>query len=58
MSNLSKKILWINPVTTELYNQIFKEEYEKVKQSDTIVDVVSLKPAPGPINYQKNVLII
>lgn len=51
---MKKKILWINPVTTDLYNQAFKEEYEKVKQSDTIVDVVSLKPAPGPIHLEYN----
>ncbi len=51
---MKKKILWINPVTTDLFDQTFKEEYEKVKQTDTIVDVVSLKPAPGPIHLEYN----
>lgn len=49
-----KKILWINPVTTDLFDATFKSEFEKVKQTDTIVDVVSLPPAPGPTHLEYN----
>ncbi|SES13166.1 hypothetical protein [Psychrobacillus sp. OK032] len=30
------------------------DEYKKVKQSDTIVDVISLNPEPGPIHLEYN----
>ncbi|MEH7344579.1 aspartate/glutamate racemase family protein [Bacillus sp. JJ1532] len=51
---MSKRILWINPITTDLFNQTFAEEFQKVKQPDTIVDVVSLVPANGPIHLEYN----
>ncbi|MGW8428435.1 aspartate/glutamate racemase family protein [Peribacillus simplex] len=51
---MSKKILWINPVTTDLFDQTFSNEFHKVKQSDTIVDVVSLVPSNGPIHLEYN----
>ena len=51
---MEKKVLWINPVTTDLFDATFKSEFEKVKQPDTIVDVVSLPPAPGPIHLEYN----
>lgn len=49
---LAKRVLWINPVTTDLFDAAFKSEFEKVKQPDTIVDVISLQPAPGPTHLE------
>lgn len=49
---MAKKILWINPVATDLFDATFRSEFEKVKQPDTIVDVISLKPAPGPTHLE------
>lgn len=51
---MEKKILWINPVTTDMFDAAFKSEFEKVKQPDTVVDVVSLAPAPGPLHLEYN----
>ncbi|MBB5326198.1 allantoin racemase [Anoxybacillus tepidamans] len=51
---MEKKVLWINPVTTDLFDATFKSEFEKVKQPDTIIDVVSLSPAPGPTHLEYN----
>ncbi|BAD77182.1 MULTISPECIES: aspartate/glutamate racemase family protein [Geobacillus] len=51
---MGKKILWINPVATNLFDETFKKEFEKVKQPDTMVDVVSLPPASGPTHLEYN----
>ncbi|WP_027415137.1 aspartate/glutamate racemase family protein [Aneurinibacillus terranovensis] len=51
---MEKKILWINPVTTNQFDVTFQSEFEKVKQPDTTVDVVSLTPAPGPLHLEYN----
>lgn len=49
-----KKILWINPVTTDTFDQIFADEFSKIKQPDTIVDVVSLSKSAGPHHLEYN----
>ncbi len=51
---MEKRILWINPVTTDLFNTIFKSEFDRIKQAGTIVDVVSLTPGPGPTHLEYN----
>lgn len=51
---MSKKILWINPVTTDSFDAVFRAEFEKIKEAGTYVDVVSLKAAPGPTHLEYN----
>ncbi|WP_027415138.1 aspartate/glutamate racemase family protein [Aneurinibacillus terranovensis] len=49
---MKKKVLWINPFPTDIFDATFRNELQKVKQADTIVDVVSLPPAPGPTHLE------
>jgi allantoin racemase len=51
---MGKKMLWINPVTTDMFDSTFKSEFNKIKQPDTVVDVVSLTRAAGPIHLEYN----
>lgn len=41
-------------MATNLFDETFKKEFEKVKQPDTMVDVVSLPPASGPTHLEYN----
>jgi len=51
---MGKKILWINPVATDALDTVFRAEFEKVKEPDTSVDVVSLAARPGPTHLEYN----
>lgn len=51
---MGKKILWINPVTTDSFDQTFQAEFEKVKEPGTTIDVISLNAAPGPTHLEYN----
>lgn len=49
---MGKKLLWINPFKTDLFDETFRNELAKIKQPDTVVDVVSLPPALGPTHLE------
>jgi allantoin racemase len=48
---IEKKILWINPVATNLYDQAMAEMFQGVKDPATKVDVVSF-PGSGPTHLE------
>lgn len=45
------KILWINPLGTNAYDEMVRKGLNKIKQSQTKVDVVSLKRGPKHLEY-------
>lgn len=45
------KVLWINPVGSDLFDQPIKEFLETVKAPNTEIDVVSLKRGPMHLEY-------
>lgn len=45
------KILWINPVGTNIYDEMIKQGLTEIKQSQTQVDVISLKRGPTHLEY-------
>ncbi len=49
---IMSKILWINPVGTDIFNNMFREGLEKIKQPQTQIDVVSLKKGPMHLEYR------
>ena len=49
-----KKILFINPLHTEVFDEEFKTQFEHYKSPDTVVDVVSFAPGEGPIHLEYN----
>ncbi|MFF2876423.1 aspartate/glutamate racemase family protein [Gottfriedia sp. NPDC057991] len=51
---ITKRILWINPVATNIYDQIFKDELESIKDKNTIVDVISFEAPNGPTHLEYN----
>ncbi|OLN26629.1 aspartate/glutamate racemase family protein [Desulfosporosinus metallidurans] len=46
-----KKILWINPVGTDTYDAPIQEYLDTAKDSETIIDVVSLSRGPLHLEY-------
>jgi len=46
------KILWINPVGTDAYDEVMQKGFESIKRPDTIVDVVSLDKGPEHLEYR------
>ncbi|MGB9815165.1 MAG: aspartate/glutamate racemase family protein [Thermoplasmata archaeon] len=49
---MSKKILWINPVGTDLFDRPIKDYLNEVKNSDTYLEVISFKRGPHHLEYQ------
>jgi allantoin racemase len=45
------KVLWINPVGSDPFDQPIKEFLETVKAPNTEIDVVSLKRGPMHLEY-------
>ena len=45
------KILWIDPVGTDLFDQPIKEFLETAKRPETKLDVVSLARGPMHLEY-------
>lgn len=48
---MTDRILWINPVGTNLFDDAIQETLEEVKRPDTEVKVVSLKRGPHHLEY-------
>ena len=48
---MKKRIMWINPIGSSVLDQPIQELLESFKQSDTYIDVVSLKKGPLHLNY-------
>ena len=46
-----KKILWINPVGTNIYDKLIYEYLCTAKEEDTAIDVVSLEKGPMHLEY-------
>jgi len=49
---MRKRILWINPGGTDLFNRSIKEYLERYKDADTEVSVVSMHRGPHHLEYQ------
>jgi allantoin racemase len=49
-----KKILFINPLHTDVFDEEFRTQFERFKSPDTVVDVVSFAPGQGPIHLEYN----
>ena len=47
-----KKILWINPLASTIFNKPMYEYLCKVKEEDTTLDVVSLEKGPKHLEYR------
>lgn len=45
------KILWINPIGTNIYDEMIKKGLTEIKQPQNCVDVVSLKRGPMHLEY-------
>lgn len=54
MNNLKKKILFINPLHTEVFDEEFRTQFEFFKSPNTEVDVVSFAAGEGPIHVEYN----
>ncbi|MEW6081964.1 MAG: aspartate/glutamate racemase family protein [Bacillota bacterium] len=48
---MARRILWINPVGTSLFDAPIKEIFDQEKMADTTVDVVSLQKGPQHLEY-------
>jgi len=48
---MSNRILWINPVGTDLFDQPIKEFLDQAKRSETTINVVSLGRGPMHLEY-------
>jgi allantoin racemase len=48
---MSNRILWINPVGTDLFDRPIKEFLDQAKRSETTIDVVSLGRGPMHLEY-------
>ncbi|MFP3256966.1 MAG: aspartate/glutamate racemase family protein [Candidatus Nanopusillus acidilobi] len=48
---MSKKILWINPVGSDIFDSPMKENLKNIKDDDTILDVTSFKEGPRHLEY-------
>jgi len=48
---MSNRILWINPVGTDLFDRPIKEFLDQAKRSETAIDVVSLGRGPMHLEY-------
>ena len=53
MTGCGSRILWINPVGTDLYDQPIAEALRCEARPDTLVDVASL-PGAGPQHLEYN----
>ncbi|MGC8689761.1 MAG: aspartate/glutamate racemase family protein [Thermoplasmata archaeon] len=49
---MERRILWINPIGTNLFDIPMKENLNKVKDKETILDVVSFEKGPSHLEYQ------
>ncbi|MGC8709899.1 MAG: aspartate/glutamate racemase family protein [Thermoplasmata archaeon] len=47
-----RKILWINPIGTDLFDAPMKENLNEVKDKETILDIVSFEKGPWHLEYQ------
>ena len=45
------RVLWINPLGTDVFDEPIREELERVKRPDTEVDVRSLGRGPHHLEY-------
>jgi len=48
---MSRRILWVNPVGTDIFDAPIKEIFDEEKMPDSEVDVVSLKRGPQHLEY-------
>ncbi|KPV47122.1 MULTISPECIES: aspartate/glutamate racemase family protein [Acidiplasma] len=46
------KILWINPIGSDIFDVPIKDNLNSVKYEDTIIDVISFKKGPKHLEYQ------
>lgn len=46
------KILWINPIGTDIFDNMIKEGLQRIKRKDTQVEVVSLSSGPKHLEYR------
>jgi len=51
---LKKKILFINPLHTEVFDEDYTQQLNRYKSPETIVDLVSFKSGQGPIHLEYN----
>ncbi|WP_017728846.1 aspartate/glutamate racemase family protein [Halalkalibacterium ligniniphilum] len=51
---MKKRILFINPLHTEVFDDEFRTQFERFKIDETVVDVVSFEPEEGPIHVEYN----
>ncbi|MVT14255.1 MAG: hydantoin racemase [Euryarchaeota archaeon] len=49
---MSRKILWIDPVVSNIFDESMKDYLNSIKHEDTILDVVSLNNGPKHLEYQ------
>lgn len=47
-----RKILWINPIGTDIFDKPMKENLEAVKDENTEIDVISFEKGPYHLEYQ------
>ncbi|WP_245577981.1 aspartate/glutamate racemase family protein [Alicyclobacillus herbarius] len=52
-TNVEKKILWINPVATDVYDEAMFQMFQDVKDPSTTVNVLSFPPT-GPTHLEYN----
>ncbi|WP_066291646.1 aspartate/glutamate racemase family protein [Bacillus sp. FJAT-29937] len=51
---MKKKIIFINPLHTDIYDEEFRTQFERYKSPETIVDVISFAPGEGPTHLEYN----
>lgn len=49
---MTKKLLWINPIGTDIFDKPMEENLNAVKDGDTVIDVISFKKGPYHLEYQ------
>jgi len=48
----NKRLLWINPVGSDIFDQPIVSHLDKIKEKDTVLDIVSFKHGPRHLEYQ------
>lgn len=51
---MKKKILFINPLHTDVFDKEFISQFNRFKSPETEVDLISFKPGEGPIHLEYN----
>ena len=48
---MTQRVLWINPLGTDVFDEPIHDELERVKRADTVVEVRSLERGPHHLEY-------